>query len=171
MQTVEAADAKALNSNLICIEHDNKTDCYPAEALVKLEDLQTHHAQHQDIAKTEEINLKAILEQETQPEDCCGFSPPSVEGTGSCSASNPYVPMTAAPFVLVFDIFSPGVGTLVAAYYDPSGCNCKTITCGIFQILLSPVFVGWIWSIVQGCMIYNKSRQYYCATSGANYCT
>ena len=95
---------------------------------------------------------------------------PSVDDQGCCSAANPYVPMTVAPIVLILDIFFPGVGTLVAAYYDPSGCNCKTITCGIFQMLLTIVVAGWIWSVVQGCMIYNKSRQYYCANN-PTYCT
>lgn len=73
---------------------------------------------------------------------------PSVEDQGCCSAANPYVPYNVAPVVLVFDIFLPGVGTIIAAYFDPSGCNCKTITCGIFQMLLTIVLVGWVWSIV-----------------------
>ena len=84
------------------------------------------------IAKTEDITLDEVIVVEESTEDCCGFDMPSVADQGCCSAANPYVPMTAAPFVLVFDIFSPGVGTLVAAYYDNSGCNCKTITCGVF---------------------------------------
>ena len=86
---------------------------------------------------------------------------PSVADQGCCSAANPYVPYNVAPIVLVFDIFLPGVGTIIAAYFDPSGCNCKTITCGIFQMAMTVILVGWIWSIVQGVMIYNKSMEYY----------
>lgn len=43
---------------------------------------------------------------------------PSVDDTGCCSAANPYVPVEIAPVVLVMNIFMPGVGTIVAAYYD-----------------------------------------------------
>lgn len=86
---------------------------------------------------------------------------PSPADEGCCSAANPYVPRNVAPIVLVFDIFLPGTGTIIAAYFDPSGCNCKTVTCGIFQMLLTVVLVGWIWSIIQGVAIYKKSIQYY----------
>ena len=72
---------------------------------------------------------------------------PSPDDEGCCSAANPYVPVNIAPIVLVLDIFLPGVGTIISAYYDPSGCNCKTITCGIFQMLTVIILVGWIWSI------------------------
>ena len=62
--------------------------------------------------------------------------------------------------VLIMDIFVPGVGTIIAAYYDPSGVNRKTMTCGICQMLLTVVVVGWIWSIIQGYCIYKKSIEY-----------
>ena len=94
---------------------------------------------------------------------------PSASDEGCCSAANPYVPMTVAPFVLVFNIFGAGVGTLVASYYTPGGCSYKVMCCGIFQLLTMPLIVGWVWSIVQGCMIYNKSREYYCSQNPA-YC-
>ena len=84
---------------------------------------------------------------------------PSVADQGCCSACNPYVPYRVAPIVLVFNIFFPGFGTIIAAYYDPKGINCKAVTCGIFQFALTIVLVGWIWSVVQGCAIYNKSRE------------
>ncbi len=60
------------------------------------------------------------------------FVPKSAEGDGCCGAAIPYVPYQIGVLVLCLDIFLPGIGTLVSAYYDPSGCNCKTITCGIF---------------------------------------
>ena len=85
---------------------------------------------------------------------------PSVDDSGCCSSANPYVPIEIAPVVLVMDIFMPGVGTIVAAYYDASGCNCKTITCGVFQMILTPILVGWIWSIIQGACIYKKSKEF-----------
>ena len=83
---------------------------------------------------------------------------PSAEDEGCCSEANPYVPAPGVAIVILcLDVFLPGVGTITAAYYDPSGCNCKTITCGIFQMLLAIVIVGWIWSIIQGVCIYKKS--------------
>ena len=85
---------------------------------------------------------------------------PSPAEDGCCGRANPYVPANIAVMVVVLDVFLPGVGTILAAYYDPSGCNCKTITCGIFQMLLTIVLVGWIWSICQGAAIYKKSIAY-----------
>ena len=88
------------------------------------------------------------------------FTPKSTSGDGCCGEANPYVPYNIAIVVLCLDIFLPGIGTLVSAYYDPNGCNCKTITCGIFQLILTPILVGWIWSIIQGTYIYKKSKIY-----------
>jgi hypothetical protein len=88
------------------------------------------------------------------------WSAPTVaegEDTACCSAANPYVPVDVAPIVMVMNIFAPGVGTMIAAYYSDSGCNCKTVTCGIFQMMLAALLVGWIWSICQGVAIYKKS--------------
>ena len=88
------------------------------------------------------------------------FVPKSSADDGCCGASIPYVPYNIGVLVLCLDIFLPGIGTLVSAYYDPSGCNCKTVTCGIFQLILTPVLIGWIWSIIQGSYTYKKSKQY-----------
>lgn len=76
------------------------------------------------------------------------YVPKSSDGEGCCQAAIPYVPLNIGVLVLCLDIFLPGVGTIVSAYYDPNGCNCKTVTCGIFQLILTPVLVGWIWSII-----------------------
>ena len=56
---------------------------------------------------------------------------PSPADEGCCSSANPYVPANVAPMVLIMDVFFPGVGTVIAAYYDPGGLNKKTMTCGI----------------------------------------
>ena len=86
--------------------------------------------------------------------------PSPADEEGCCSSVNPYVPENVAPIVLVMNIFMPGVGTILASYYDPSGCNCKAITCGIFQMMTVVIMIGWIWSIWQGAAIYKKSKQY-----------
>ena len=88
------------------------------------------------------------------------YVPKSSDDDGCCKAANPYLPMNIAILVLCLDIFLPGIGTIVSAYYDPNGCNCPTVTCGIFQMILTPILVGWIWSIVQGTLIYKKSKVY-----------
>ena len=60
------------------------------------------------------------------------FIPKSTDGEACCDASIPYVPYNIGIAIMCMNIFLPGVGTLVSAYYDPAGCNCGTITCGIF---------------------------------------
>ena len=57
---------------------------------------------------------------------------PSPADEGCCSAANPYVPINVAPMVLIMDIFIPGSGTIIAAYFDPDGLNHKTMVCGVF---------------------------------------
>ena len=82
--------------------------------------------------------------------------------TGECCAdANPICPPDVALVVLILNIVSPGIGSIVSAYYDPSGCNCKTVTFGILQMLLTIVIVGWVWSILMGLAIYSKSNDYY----------
>jgi len=61
----------------------------------------------------------------------------------------------------------PGVGSIVAAYMDPNGCNCKCATFGILQGVLAVVIAGWVWSIIQGVMIYQKSNDYYTSGPGS----
>jgi hypothetical protein len=76
-----------------------------------------------------------------EQEDCCG---------DCCTNANPIVSMHDAKLVLWFNIFMPGVGSLIAAYKSLDGFNCATCTCGIFQILLIPFLVGIFWSLAQG---------------------
>ena len=63
--------------------------------------------------------------------------------------------------MLILNIIAPGIGSIVAAYYDPKGCNSKCATFGILQMLLAILIVGIVWSIVQGVAMYNKSNDYY----------
>ena len=77
-----------------------------------------------------------------------------------CGANYAYVPYNAALAILIFNIFMPGVGTITSAYYEPTGCSYPIVVSGIFQLLLTPVCVGWIWSIVQGVYIFKKAKAY-----------
>ena len=60
--------------------------------------------------------------------------------------------------ILVLNCISPGLGSLVAAYLDPNGCNCKCATFGILQAITAVFIAGYIWSIMQGLAIYKKSK-------------
>ena len=114
-----------------CFEYREQMVC--RKDLVRLEDLKTHHQEPTELIKIDTATLTQNdgLTPSTEP-DCCGFTMPSADDEGCCSAANPYVPMTVAPFVLVFNIFGSGVGTLVASYYTPGGCSYKVMCCGIF---------------------------------------
>ena len=116
-----------------CFEYREKMVC--RKDLVRLEDLKTHHAETAELVKLDTADLQqkdGLVPAADQPPDCCGFQMPSASDEGCCSAANPYVPMTVAPFVLVFNIFGAGVGTMVASYYTPGGCSYKVMCCGIF---------------------------------------
>ena len=79
------------------------------------------------------------------------FDPKNAPETDECCASaNPLVPKNIALIVLILNIGTPGVGSIVAAYFDPKGCNCKCATFGILQLLLAIIIVGFVWSIYQG---------------------
>jgi len=64
-----------------------------------------------------------------------------------------------ATVVLVLNCVSPGLGSIVAAYIDPKGCNCKCATFGILQAITAVFIAGYIWSIMQGLAIYRKSKK------------
>jgi hypothetical protein len=125
-----------------------------------------------DMLKDDVLDSASATHFQATSEDTTVQSPDSVTPESSsevpspssedecCGGANPYVPENIAPIVLVLNIFMPGIGTYIAAYYDPAGCNCKTITCGIFQQLTLCILVGWIWSVCQGVAIYRKSLEW-----------
>ena len=63
---------------------------------------------------------------------------------------------TMAIVCLVLNIILPGVGTMVNAYY--SKYTCTGICFGILQMITSIILIGWVWSIVYGVKIMNKSK-------------
>ena len=63
--------------------------------------------------------------------------------------------------ILILQIALPGIGAMVAAYLDPKGCNYLCFFIGLCQLLLVVVIGGYVWSILQGVAIYNKSNNYY----------
>jgi len=60
--------------------------------------------------------------------------------------------------ILIVNIFLPGIGTMVSSYCA-DGINWSAMGVGLAQLLTVPVFlIGWIWSIVWGVKIYEKSK-------------
>jgi len=59
----------------------------------------------------------------------------------------------------VLNIVAPGLGSIVAGYNDLNGCNRRSVYYGFFQMLLTIVVVGAVWSIIFGFEIYNKSNE------------
>ena len=62
--------------------------------------------------------------------------------------------------MFILNIFFPGLGTII------SSCECAkggalcttTLLVGILQAILTGFLLGWIWSIIWGFMIWNKSK-------------
>lgn len=70
-----------------------------------------------------------------------------------------YVPNAGAkPFGLICLLLNiiPGVGTIVAGVRDGSNL-VRDIVIGILQFVLTIGIIGFIWSIVWGVLIYQKS--------------
>ena len=66
----------------------------------------------------------------------------------------------AEPFHIVcfvLNIFAPGCGTVISAFLDSNGMNSTALIFGILQLLTCWLVIGWIWSIIHGWWIYEKS--------------
>ena len=85
---------------------------------------------------------------------------PSALGEQFCASCCPYVPSNVIEMVFYINWVCPGVGTVIASYFDPSGMNRKCFVCGILQLILTPFVVGWVWSVLMGYAIRRKSLEY-----------
>ena len=76
---------------------------------------------------------------------------------GACEASVVKVdePMHIVCFIL--NIFIPGCGTVISAFMDHGGVNGTALVFGLLQFFLAWAVLPWIWSIVHGWWIYEKS--------------
>lgn len=68
----------------------------------------------------------------------------------------PIVPRKWGIICLVFNIFPPGIGTMVAAGNQES---VKHFVFGLLQFLFFWTLVGWIWSIWWGINIFRHSTR------------
>ena len=142
---------------------DGELNVYAATVTVETLDtaqlINDPQAEEVTVVPSEHAELQLAADSETTND---GSNPADAPETNECCASaNPLVTLDIALVVLIVNILVPGVGSMVAAYYDPKGCNSKCGIFGILQLLLAVIIVGWIWSIVQGVAIYKKSHDYY----------
>jgi hypothetical protein len=66
----------------------------------------------------------------------------------------------SSPFhivIFVLNIFFPGVGTIMSAFFDEEGINNSALVWGVLQLLTTFLIIGWCWSIYHGYLIYKKS--------------
>ena len=53
--------------------------------------------------------------------------------------------------------FTSGVGTMVSACINPGEFNTMALVFGLLQLLTAWLLIGWIWSIIHGVWIWQKS--------------
>lgn len=56
---------------------------------------------------------------------------------------------------LVFNIIPGGVGTIIAG---AKASATNQIIKGVVQLLLTGIFVGWVWSVIDGIRMFTRSR-------------
>jgi hypothetical protein len=70
----------------------------------------------------------------------------------------PVLSINLATWVLILNIFCPGVGTFILACYSEH--PCLYICYGLSQMMLAIFLVGWIWAIVLGAMVLSKAIEF-----------
>jgi len=78
---------------------------------------------------------------------------------GCIAASIQRCPGEWGVIFFVLNCILPGFGTMFSSLCDTGGCNVNAFGVGFLQLCLTPVFfIGWIWSIIWGWKIYEKSK-------------
>lgn len=62
-------------------------------------------------------------------------------------------------FILMFNTFLPGTGTIIAGFLVGGDSVENNLLVGILQMFMTCLVVGWLWSVYTGFLIYNKSRE------------
>ena len=76
-----------------------------------------------------------------------------------CPESAVDVSETAAMVIFVFNIISPGFGTLISSCLDRKGCNCTAFLVSYLQgFAVILCLYGWYWSIMHGIAIKENSQ-------------
>ena len=62
-----------------------------------------------------------------------------------------------ASFLLIINVFFPGVGTIIMSFMGGDEILIEQLIIGVLQMVLISCLIGWIWSIYWGIIIYRKS--------------
>ena len=65
---------------------------------------------------------------------------------------------TKGLLLLCLNIVLPGTGTLMSSCMD-SSFNILALICGVLQLAMAILVIGWLWSIFHGYAIYVASCQ------------
>ena len=76
----------------------------------------------------------------------------------TCKDAVVKVPEPIHLICFVTNIFIPGLGTFISAFYDSNGVNVTALVFGSLQFLLWWLIIPWFWSIIHGWWIYEKSN-------------
>ena len=68
------------------------------------------------------------------------------------------VPEPWGIIILLFNILSPGFGTMIAAYCKHDGFSMSQFLLGWVQAILTVILIGWCWAIWHGYKIYEVSK-------------
>ena len=78
---------------------------------------------------------------------------------GACSDAIVKVPEPMHIVCFILNIFVPGCGSVISAFMDKNGLNSNAMIFGLIQFFLAWTMVCWIWSIIHGWWIYEKSTR------------
>lgn len=78
-----------------------------------------------------------------------------------CSTEVPLVSPAIGVTVLILNIFLPGIGTIVSAFADENVwiCNFLQLIIGLIQLIFFWTIIAWIWAIIFGLMVYERSMK------------
>ncbi|XP_042906788.1 uncharacterized protein [Parasteatoda tepidariorum] len=89
------------------------------------------------------------------------------EKHGEFRKAIPHMPIPVAVVLCLLNVVLPGVGTLISAFTVFCGCTTEhpgrqtplmyNLLAALLQLLLTPIIVGWIWSIYWGITFVNIS--------------
>ena len=60
--------------------------------------------------------------------------------------------------ILIMNIFISGSGTFISAFCKEK-VKCRLIIIGFLQFIFFPIFVGWVWSIAHGFLVFKESTK------------
>uniref|UniRef100_A0A914QVP7 Uncharacterized protein n=1 Tax=Panagrolaimus davidi TaxID=227884 RepID=A0A914QVP7_9BILA len=84
--------------------------------------------------------------------------------------------ISTAVFCSMLNVVIPGLGTIISAFtvwdsqtcYEsessPTAVFCLNILAGILQLLLTPLIVGYLWSVFWAILFIQLSRKWYIST-------